>query len=107
MRKKISEVFKDSKSLSISDNSTAVLFEYCEPRPRVLNNFGMGSKLINYYRRKDAKDDEQLPKRELGEYRMLLPEDRSPFSLFGTVDAGETVPTLHITSRGFIRFQLD
>ncbi|CAH0014971.1 unnamed protein product [Clonostachys rhizophaga] len=95
MRKKISEVFKDSKSLSISDNSTAVLFEYCEPRPRVLNNFGMGSKLINYYRRKDAKDDEQLPKRELGEYRMLLPEDRSPFSLFGTVDAGETVPTLH------------
>ncbi|KAG6101897.1 hypothetical protein E4U30_000672 [Claviceps sp. LM220 group G6] len=95
MKGKVHEVFRFSKDLSLSDNSTAVLFEYCEPRPRVLNNFGMGSKLINYYRRKNTNDDEQLPKRDLGEYRMLLPEDRSPFSLFGTVDAGETVPTLH------------
>ncbi|QUC16885.1 uncharacterized protein UV8b_01126 [Ustilaginoidea virens] len=95
MKGKAHEVFRWSRDLSLSDNSTAVLFEYCEPRPRVLNNFGMGSKLINYYRRKDNNDDEQLPKQSLGEYRMLLPEDRSPFSLFGTVDAGETVPTLH------------
>lgn len=94
MRGKANEVFRLSRDLSISDNSTAVLFEYCEPRPRVLNNFAMGSKLINYYRRK-GNDDEQLPKQELGEYRMLLPEDRSPFALFGTVDPGETVPTLH------------
>lgn len=92
---KAHEVFLSSKDLSMSDNSTAVLFEYCEPRPRVLNNFAMGNKLINYYRRKDNNEDEQLPKQELGEYRMLLPEDRSPFSLFGTVDPGETVPTLH------------
>ncbi|KAG5975793.1 hypothetical protein E4U55_007563 [Claviceps digitariae] len=95
MKGKAHEVFRSSKDLSLSDNSTAVLFEYCEPRPRVLNNFGMGSKLINYYRRKENSEDEQLPKQDLGEYRMLLPEDRSPFSLFGTVDAGETVPTLH------------
>lgn len=95
MKGKAHEVFLKSKDLSISDNSTAVLFEYCEQRPRVLSNFGMGNKLINYYRRKDNNDDEQLPKQELGEYRMLLPEDRSPFSLFGTVDAGETVPTIH------------
>ncbi|OAA40612.1 transcription factor TFIID complex subunit Taf111 [Metarhizium rileyi] len=95
MKGKVHEVYRLSKDLSLSDNSTAVLFEYCEPRPRVLNNFGMGSKLINYYRRKDNNEDDQLPKQELGEYRMLLPEDRSPFSLFGTVDSGETVPTLH------------
>ena len=95
MKGKAQEVFKSSKDLSITDNSTAVLFEYCEPRPRVLNGFGMGNKLINYYRRKDANDEEQLEKRELGEYRTLLPEDRSPFSLFGTVDSGEIVPTLH------------
>lgn len=95
MKGKAHEVFVHSKDLSMGDNSSAVLFEYCEPRPRVLNNFGMGSKLINYYRRKDTADEDQLPKRELGEYRMLLPEDRSPFALFGTVDAGETVPTLH------------
>lgn len=95
MKGKVSEVFLTAKDLSMSDNATAVLFEYCEPRPRVLNSFGMGSKLINYYRRVDAKDDEVLPKQDLGEYRVLLPEDRSPFALFGTVDAGETVPTLH------------
>ncbi|PHH87396.1 hypothetical protein CDD83_8927 [Cordyceps sp. RAO-2017] len=95
MKGKAHEVFMHSKDLSMADNSTAVLFEYCEPRPRVLNNFGMGNKLINYHRRKDNKDEEQLPKQDLGEYRMLLPEDRSPFSLFGTVDVGETVPTLH------------
>lgn len=95
MKGKAHEVFLKSKDLSISDNCTAVLFEYCEQRPRVLSNFGMGNRLINYYRRKDNNDEEQLPKQDLGEYRFLLPEDRSPFSLFGTVDAGETVPTLH------------
>ncbi|KAF4960241.1 hypothetical protein FSARC_10529 [Fusarium sarcochroum] len=95
MKGKAHEVFLRSKDLSISDNSTAVLYEYCEQRPRVLSSFGMGNRLINYYRRKDTSEDEQLPKQDLGEYRMLLPEDRSPFSLFGTVDPGETVPTLH------------
>lgn len=95
MKGKAHEVFLKAKDLTLGDNSTAVLFEYCEPRPRVLNNFGMGTKLINYYRRKDEKDEEQLPKLDLGEYRTLLPEDRSPFALFGTVDPGETVPTLH------------
>ncbi|KAH7239212.1 hypothetical protein BKA59DRAFT_532020 [Fusarium tricinctum] len=95
MKGKAHEVFLKSKDLSINDNSTAVLYEYCEQRPRVLSSFGMGNRLINYYRRKDNNEDEQLPKQDLGEYRMLLPEDRSPFSLFGTVDPGETVPTLH------------
>ncbi|KLO85852.1 transcription initiation factor [Fusarium fujikuroi] len=95
MKGKAHEVFLKSRDLSINDNSTAVLYEYCEQRPRVLSSFGMGNRLINYYRRKDTNEDEQLPKQELGEYRMLLPEDRSPFSLFGTVDPGETVPTLH------------
>ena len=95
MKGKAHEIFQSSKDLSMSDNATAVLFEYCEPRPRVLNNFAMGSKLINYYRRTDNNDEEQLPKQDLGEYRTLLPEDRSPFALFGTVDPGETVPTLH------------
>lgn len=95
MRGKASDIYRTSKDLSMNDNATAVLFEYCEPRPRVLNNFAMGSKVINYYRRKEATDDDQLPRQDLGEYRTLLPEDRSPFSIFGTVDAGEIVPTLH------------
>ncbi|OTA06796.1 hypothetical protein A9Z42_0075630 [Trichoderma parareesei] len=96
MKGKAHEIFLKSKDVSLCDNSTAVLFEYCEPRPRVLNGFAMGNRLINYYRRKDnSNEEEQLAKLDLGEYRTLLPEDRSPFSLFGTVDPGEIVPTLH------------
>jgi hypothetical protein len=91
----IQEIFKTSKDLSLNDNSTAILFEYCEPSPVMLNNYGMGSRVINYHRRRDHQDEEKLPKAEIGEPHFLLPEDRSPFSIFGTVDPGETVPTLH------------
>ncbi|KAI2468717.1 hypothetical protein F4781DRAFT_397139 [Annulohypoxylon bovei var. microspora] len=89
------EIFKTTRDLSLNDNSTAVLFEYCEEFPIMMSNFGMGSRVINYYRRKDRNDEDKIPKLELGEGHALLPEDRSPFSIFGTVDPGETVPTLH------------
>ncbi|KAI1267677.1 hypothetical protein F5Y18DRAFT_424810 [Xylariaceae sp. FL1019] len=89
------EIFKKAKDLTLNDNSTAVLFEYCEQYPIVLSNFGMGSRIINYYRRKEVGDEEKIPKLDLGETHTLLPEDKSPFSNFGTVDSGETVPTLH------------
>lgn len=88
------EVFKESKDLSLADNSNAMLLEYSEEHPTVLSNFGMGSRIINYYRRKDA-EDQSRPKNEIGETSVLMPEDRSPFAQFGTVDPGETVPTLH------------
>lgn len=93
--KSVIEVFKTSKDLSLNDNSTVVLFEYSEQYPIMMSNFGMGSRVINYYRRKDQYEDEKLDKAEIGESHVLLPEDRSPFSIFGTVDPGETVPTLH------------
>lgn len=93
--KKIQETFARSKDLSLGDNSTAVLFEYCEEIPTVLSNFGMGNKIINYYRRKSKGDEEKPAKPDLGELSFLLPEDKSPFSNFGTVDPGEMVPTLH------------
>ncbi|KAI1809830.1 hypothetical protein GGS20DRAFT_570263 [Poronia punctata] len=89
------EIFKTSKDLSLNDNSTVVLFEYSEQFPTVLSNFGMGNRVINYYRRKERGDEEKIPKLEVGETHPLLPEDRSPFTIFGTVDPGETVPTLH------------
>ncbi|OBT91516.1 hypothetical protein VE01_10529 [Pseudogymnoascus verrucosus] len=88
------EIFKESKDLSLADNSTALLLEYSEEHPTVLSNFGMGNRIINYYRRKDA-DDASRPKNEIGETSVLMPEDRSPFAQFGTVEPGETVPTLH------------
>ncbi|KAI0107359.1 hypothetical protein F4776DRAFT_645638 [Hypoxylon sp. NC0597] len=89
------DIFRTTKDLSLNDNSTAVLFEYCEEFPIMMSNFGMGSRVINYYRRKDRNDEDKIPKLDIGEGHPLLPEDRSPFSIFGTVDPGETVPTLH------------
>ncbi|KAK4231175.1 putative transcription initiation factor [Podospora fimiseda] len=92
--KKISEAFKSSTDLTLNDNSTAILFEYCEEVPVVLSNFGMGQKIINYYRRSKGTDS-RPEKRELGEPYILFPEDRSPFAMVGQVHPGETVPTLH------------
>ncbi|KAK3330078.1 hypothetical protein B0H66DRAFT_527448 [Apodospora peruviana] len=92
--KKISEIFKNSSDLSMNDNSTGILFEYCEEIPTVLSNFGMGQKIVNYYRRTKGSDV-RPEKRELGENCVLMPEDRSPFAIFGQVNPGEVVPTLH------------
>ncbi|KAK4144377.1 TAF1-like protein [Dichotomopilus funicola] len=92
--KRIPEIFQSSTDLSMNDNSTAILFEYCEEIPIVLSNFGMGQKIINYYRRSKGTDA-RPEKRELGEPYILMPEDRSPFAMVGQVHAGETVPTLH------------
>jgi len=93
--KRIPEIFEKSHDLTMNDNSTAILFEYCEEIPTVLSNFGMGQKIINYYRRAKGGTDARPEKRELGETCILMPEDRSPFAIFGKVEAGETVPTLH------------
>ncbi|CAD6501407.1 BgTH12-01659 [Blumeria graminis f. sp. triticale] len=91
------EIFKETKDLSLADHySTATLFEYSEEHPTVLSGFGMGNRIINYYRRKDADDSERpQPEDKIGDTTVLLPEDRSPFSNFGMVDPGQTVRTLH------------
>ncbi|SPO02221.1 related to transcription initiation factor IID 250K chain splice form 2 [Cephalotrichum gorgonifer] len=92
---KARDVFRQTKDLTMKDNSTAVLFEYCERMPTVLSKFGMGNRIINYYRKRPDEDRADPEKKLLGELQILLPEDRSPFAIFGTVDPGETVPTLH------------
>lgn len=91
------EVFAESKDLSLMDHySSATLLEYSEEHPTVLSNFGMGNRIINYYRRKTQDDPERpQPEDKVGDTTVLLPEDRSPFSNFGMVDPGETVRTLH------------
>ena len=88
------QLFKSSKDLSMGDNSHVLLLEYSEEMPMVLSNFGMGNKVVNYYRRKDDEDTSR-PKLDLGETSVLLPQDKSPFSIFGNVEPGETTPTLH------------
>ena len=60
----------------------------------MMSNFGMGSRLINYYRRKNLEDTSR-PKLDVGETLILLPQDKSPFSSFGHIDPGETTPSLY------------
>ena len=90
----IQSIFSDSHKLSLGDNSDLALFEYSEQYPTVLSNFGMGNRLVNYYRRKD-EEDASRPKLDLGETQVLLPQDKSPFSIFGNIEPGDIQPTLH------------
>ncbi|KAJ5669481.1 transcription initiation factor TFIID [Penicillium macrosclerotiorum] len=86
-------LYNSTKALSMGDNSSVLLVEYSEEAPFSLSNFGMCNRFINYYRRK-GQDDANRPKCELGETAVLLPQDKSPFSIFGHVDPGETTPAI-------------
>ncbi|KAL1996046.1 hypothetical protein VTN49DRAFT_581 [Thermomyces lanuginosus] len=86
-------LFPNTKSLSLADNSTMLLLEYSEEVPMMMSNFGMASRFVNYYRRKNA-DDSTRPKGDIGETHVLLPQDKSPFAIFGHVDPGEITPTI-------------
>lgn len=65
------DLFAKAEDLSFGDNSSALLLEYSEEVPIMLSNFGMGNRLVNYYRKRDA-DDQERPKREIGETHVLL-----------------------------------
>lgn len=87
------ELFASAEDLSVGDNSNILMLEYSEEMPTTLSNFGMGNRLINYYRKRD-NDDPERPKREIGETQLLTQQDKSPFANFGHVDPGETVPVI-------------
>ncbi|KAI0697678.1 atypical/TAF1 protein kinase [Cytidiella melzeri] len=80
--------------LSLRDTSNFVLWEFSEEHPPIISNFGMGSILVNYYRKKNEKD-EHVPKYDLGEPIIIEPQDESPFMKFGYVYPGQTVPSLY------------
>ncbi|PSK36499.1 hypothetical protein C7M61_003972 [Candidozyma pseudohaemuli] len=88
------EIFKKTSDLTAVDSSPLIAMEYSEEYPSILSNFGMGSKLINYYR-KEKEEDNLRPKAPLGETHVLGVEDRSPFWNFGHVAKGDFVPTLY------------
>lgn len=87
------DIFAKTEDLSQGDNSNVLLLEYSEEYPAMLSDFGMGNRLINYYRRKDDIDITR-PRNEIGDTEVLLPQDKSPFSMFGDVDPGENTPTI-------------
>ncbi|KAF8753034.1 hypothetical protein RHS01_07373 [Rhizoctonia solani] len=90
------DVLKKTGDLTLKDNSNFVLWEYSasEEHPPVLSNFGMGSVLVNYYRKKDEKDD-YVPKGDLGEPFVLEPNDESPFFKYGSIQHGQTIPAMY------------
>ncbi len=92
--KKAKELYPYTKDLTFADNSTSLLLEYSEEHPMTLSGVGMGARIINYYRRQ-TKEDASRPKLDIGETAVLLPEDKSPFSMFGHIGPGETVTAVY------------
>ncbi|KAG6879873.1 hypothetical protein C0992_010542, partial [Termitomyces sp. T32_za158] len=90
----VGEGLHRTADLSLKDTSNFVVWEYSEEHPPIIPNFGMGSVLVNYYRKKDEKD-EHIPKFDLGVPFVLEPQDESPFMKFGYVEPGTTVPALY------------
>lgn len=92
--RKVEELFNDTHSLTLGDNASMLLLEYSEEHPLMLSQTGMGNKVVNYYRRR-TRDDTSRPKSDIGETSVLLPEDKSPFYIFGQIDPGETITALY------------
>ncbi|TFK30851.1 atypical/TAF1 protein kinase [Coprinopsis marcescibilis] len=90
----VGETLHRTSDLSLRDTSNFVLWEFSEEHPPIISNFGMGSALVNYYRKKDEKD-EYVPKSDLGLPFVLEPQDESPFMKFGYVYPGQTFPVLY------------
>ncbi|TIC66273.1 hypothetical protein E3Q03_02238 [Wallemia mellicola] len=88
------ELLHTTKDLTLKDGTNYALWEYSEEYPSIMSNFGMGSVLVNYYRKKDQHDD-HVPKSDFGEPFVLDVADESPFMKLGFVDSGQTIPTLY------------
>ncbi|KAL2513613.1 Transcription initiation factor TFIID subunit 1 [Forsythia ovata] len=74
--------FKKKSDLSVKDGHV-FLMEYCEERPLLLGNAGMGAKLCTYYQKSTPGDQMGSMLRNenhsLGSVRILDPADKSPF----------------------------
>lgn len=92
--KDIKESFATTPDLTVGDTAPIYLMEFSEENPLALSKFGMGNKLINYYR-KISEEDTLRPKLPVGETHVLGVQDKSPFWNFGLVEPGHIVPTLY------------
>ncbi|CAG8835714.1 6185_t:CDS:2, partial [Racocetra persica] len=87
------EEMRSPKDLTLKDNSNFVLLEYSEEYPPILSNIGMGSLLLNYYRKTDPYDT-YVPELSVGDPIILDMMDESPFMNFGDVERGQVIPSL-------------
>ncbi|GAA5883293.1 hypothetical protein JCM16303_007351, partial [Sporobolomyces ruberrimus] len=88
------EGLRGMQDITLKDTSSFVLWEYSEEHPPVISNVGMGSIIVNYYRKKDPQDS-FIPRLEIGQPLLLEGTDESPFKIFGFVEPGQTVTTLY------------
>ncbi|KAI7727631.1 hypothetical protein M8C21_003422 [Ambrosia artemisiifolia] len=83
--------FKKKSDLSARDGHV-FLMEYCEERPLLLGNTGMGARLCTYYQKTSPGDQTATQLRagpnNLGNILTLDPADKSPF--LGDIKAGST-----------------
>ncbi|KAH3678534.1 hypothetical protein WICMUC_001551 [Wickerhamomyces mucosus] len=92
--KEVKELYNKTTDLTLADSGQTVLMEHSEQNPIVITNYGMGSKLINYYRKINEEDNTRA-KLVIGETHVLGVQDKSPFWNFGFVEPGNSVPTLY------------
>jgi hypothetical protein len=57
IKKSEGEQTRTTSDISLRDTSNFCLWEYSEENPPIISNMGMGSILVNYYRKKDTTDD--------------------------------------------------
>ncbi|KAJ1980371.1 hypothetical protein H4R34_002484 [Dimargaris verticillata] len=93
-RKLGGQAFKTTRDLTLKDTTPFILLEFSEEHPPIMSNAGMGSLLLNYYRKRDLQDQTN-PQLDIGESFILDPADASPFFNFGNVEPGQTIPTLY------------
>eukprot|EP01119_Soliformovum_irregulare_P015805 TRINITY_DN4508_c0_g1_i1.p1 TRINITY_DN4508_c0_g1~~TRINITY_DN4508_c0_g1_i1.p1 ORF type:complete len:1471 (+),score=537.36 TRINITY_DN4508_c0_g1_i1:58-4470(+) len=82
-----SEVMRHKGDLTAREGRI-ILAEYVEQYPLTINNVGMGTKLKNFYRRKNPSENPLL-RFEDGENVLLDPTEESPF--LGDIEPGKTV----------------
>ncbi|KAG0629769.1 hypothetical protein M758_1G128800 [Ceratodon purpureus] len=88
--------FKKKSELSVKDGHVA-LMEYCEERPLLIGNVGMGGRLYTYYRKRSPTDATAATLRAergpwVGISLPLEPTEDSPF--LGDIRPGETQSSL-------------
>ncbi|XP_031394779.1 transcription initiation factor TFIID subunit 1 isoform X2 [Punica granatum] len=87
--------FKKKSELSVKDGHV-FLMEYCEERPLLLSNVGMGARFCTYYQKTAPSDQTgnllSSENRSLGSLLALDPADKSPF--LGEIKPGSTQSSL-------------
>jgi hypothetical protein len=56
-----SERFKTTRDLTLTEKGPCVLLEFSEEYPSIMSGYGMGTTIVNYYRKKSERDEE-VPK---------------------------------------------